>query len=101
MVAMGKINISASDAQITQTVGITIDEGLEAGTYDIGGFFGSVTGQYNIGTEVLMMANEGEMIITKHDMENNILEGTFEFEASEMIGTNSASLTNGSFVVNY
>ncbi len=101
MVAMGKITISASDGQITQTVGITVNEDIEIGTYDMGGMFGSVIGQYNLGTTVIMIANEGEMIITKHDMGNNILEGTFEFEASEMIGTNSASLTNGSFVVNY
>ncbi len=100
-VMMGKIMITASDAQMTKTVGITIEGDLEAGTYDMGGMFGSVIGQYNLGTTVIMIANEGEMIITKHDMGNNILEGTFEFEASEMIGANSASLTNGSFVVNY
>ncbi|MCD4730713.1 MAG: hypothetical protein K8R74_08950 [Bacteroidales bacterium] len=98
---MGKIMISASNAQVTKTIGISIEENLTDGTYDIGGMFGSVSGQYNIGTSVIMIANEGELVITKHDMNNNILEGTFEFEAAELIGTNSASLTNGNFVVNY
>ena len=100
-VLMGKIMISASNAQVTKTIGISIEENLTDGTYDIGGMFGSVTGQYNIGTSVIMIANEGELVITKHDMDNNILEGTFEFEAAELLGINSASLTNGTFVVNY
>ena len=100
-VLMGKIMISASDSQMTKTVGFTMNEDIAVGTYDIGGLFGPVTAQYNIGTTILMSATSGELVITKHDTGQNILEGTFEFEAEELLGSNSASLTNGSFVINY
>lgn len=98
---MGQLIISASDAQVTKTIGITVNEDITIGTYEMAGLFGSVTGLYNIGTSIIMPASSGELVVTKHDMDQNILEGTFEFEAEELLGTNSASLTNGSFSVMY
>lgn len=98
-VLMSKIIISASDAQVTETVGITVNEDISVGTYDIG-LFGDVSAMYLLGS-VTMTPTSGTLVISKHDESQNILEGTFEFEAEELLGTNSASLTNGSFKVNY
>lgn len=94
-----KIIISASDAQVTETVGITVNEDISVGTYDIG-LFGDVSAMYLLGS-VTMTPTSGTLVISKHDESQNVLEGTFEFEAEELLGTNSASLTNGSFKVNY
>jgi len=48
-----------------------------------------------------MSASSGTLELTKHDQVAKVLEGTFEFEAEEMLGTNSASLTNGGFTISY
>lgn len=98
--AMGKIMITASDSQVSQTVGITVEKDIAVGTHEIS-FFGDVIGQYNIGTTILMSASSGTLVLTKHDQVQKVLEGTFDFEAEEFMGTNSASLTNGSFSISY
>jgi hypothetical protein len=97
---LGMIMITASDSQVSKTVGITLDSDIEIGIYEMSSF-GDVIGQYNLGTSILMSASSGTLEVTKHDKTQNILEGTFEFEAVELLGSNSASLTNGSFIVSY
>ena len=98
LVVAGKIIISASNTNVTETVGLTIDSDLGPGTYDFG--VTSVTGQYNV-NNTPMVASSGELTITNHNTTDNVLEGTFYFEASDFIGGGSKSLTNGSFSVNY
>jgi len=97
---MGKIMITASDSQVSKTIGITVENDITVGTHEMSSF-GDVIGQYNIGTTIIMSASSGTLELTKHDQVAKVLEGTFEFEAEEMLGTNSASLTNGGFTISY
>jgi len=96
-VIMGKIMITASNSDVSETVGITVPEDTEAGTYD---FNFTYIGQYNVGTSY-MSASSGELVITNHNTTDNVLEGTFNFEAENLITGDTKSLTNGSFSVNY
>ncbi|HPE57540.1 MAG TPA: DUF6252 family protein [Bacteroidales bacterium] len=100
MKALGKITISTSNADASKTVGITITESLEPGSYSFS-IYGDAIGQYNLGTTVIMSSNSGKLNLTKHDKTNHVLEGTFYFEATEITGTNTASLSDGNFVVTY
>ncbi|MDW7691230.1 DUF6252 family protein [Flammeovirgaceae bacterium SG7u.111] len=99
-VALGTLQISATSNDNNKTFSLSMPPTITPGTYDIESF-GDYSAQYNIGTSVFLTADQGKLIISKHDIQNRTIEGTFNFEASELIGSNTASITEGSFSVNY
>jgi hypothetical protein len=98
-VAMGKLMINATNSEATKTVGLSMPQSITAGTYSFSPF-GDYLGQYNIGSSTFLQSQSGTLIITSH-VPGTSISGTFEFEALQMGGSTSASLTNGSFEINY
>lgn len=98
--ASGRITISANSANMNQTIGLTLPQNVAVGEHDLS-TFGDHTAQYNLNQSQFLGANSGKVNITKHDKANHKLEGTFHFEASEWLGSASATVTNGSFNVTY
>jgi hypothetical protein len=95
----GKIAIAANSSNGT-TIGMYIPETATVGTHEID-MFGDYTAQYNKSSSVFLMADSGNITITENNTTTRLLTGTFSFEASEISGSEKASITNGTFSVNY
>lgn len=94
--------ITATNADVTRTVGLFIPTDIAPGTYEIGSpFSADIAGQYNADAQTSLTAESGTLKITSHDKVNEVIEGTFSFEAAEFLGSGTASLTEGSFGVGY
>ena len=100
VVAGDRITISANSSDLNKTVGLTLPDDIAVGEFNLS-TFGEYTAQYNLNQSIFMGADSGKVKITKHDKPNHKLEGTFQFEASDFWGSNAASVTTGSFSVNY
>jgi len=98
-IAAGKISISGNNSDVTQTVGLTMTDDIQAGTYNLVNY-GDYIGQYNL-PGVYMSATSGTLVITEHNTSTNTIKGTFNFEAEDMLSTASASITEGVFDVTY
>ncbi len=97
-----KLTINATSADVSRTVGLTIPDDTPVGSYDIDSPFSSeYGGQYNADAQTFLTSDSGTLNISNHDLLNKVIEGTFSFEASEFVGSASASLTEGSFYVAY
>lgn len=84
------------------SVSLFLPKDISEGTYDLGTpGLAAYSGQYNIDDMTFLGAESGQVIITKHDKAVKIIEGTFAFEATELAGGATASLTEGSFMVTY
>lgn len=50
---------------------------------------------------MILGADSGKVMITKHDVVNRVIEGTFYFNGSEFIGTETVKVTEGTFAGGY
>jgi hypothetical protein len=94
------ISISASDQDVSKTVGLSFPSDVTAGVYTFDPFGFEYIGQYNVGASFLI-ANSGTLTILEHNTATKRIRGTFEFPAEELSGTGSAELTEGYFSVIY
>lgn len=98
----GNIAIIGTAAAGIPSVALYLPQDIVEGTYDLGAPVLSEYGaQYNISDMEFLAAESGEVTITKHDKSVKTIEGTFFFEAAELIGDAKANLTEGSFSVTY
>jgi len=96
------INIIGTGANGVPTVALFLPKNIVEGTYNLGTpGFADYGAQYNIDDTKFLGAESGQVTITKHDQSVKIIEGTFFFEAAELAGGATASLTEGSFMVTY
>jgi hypothetical protein len=102
------ISITASANNSFPSMGLFFSNTVAPGTYEFEGSFGNIRGVYNTGQGADDMyaadSNTGTLIITKHDLENNIIEGTFSFEATPVMGSSSTSsytISEGAFTAQY
>lgn len=59
------------------------------------------TGTYQTSGFQTYTATSGSIDITAHDTDANVVSGTFTFVATEFLGTNTISVTEGNFEVTY
>lgn len=95
------LNIVAANTQATESVSLIVPEDIEAGTYTIGGILSDYSGMYVFGSNQSAISTTGTVTITTHDTQAKFIEGTFNYTASEFLGTTSFELTNGNFAVSY
>ena len=94
--------ISATNTNVSRSVGLFLPSDILTGTYEFGEVFTSdIFGQYNPSSMTSMTSESGTLNITKHDRGVKVIEGTFSFEAADFFGSGSASLTEGNFRVSY
>ena len=96
----GKINISASNQDVSKTVGISVPSGATVGTYTFSTFGPDYIGQYNVGTSY-MSASSGTITIVEHNTTTKRIRGTFNMNAAEIMGSKTATLTEGYFSKSY
>ena len=96
----GKINISASNQDVSKTVGISVPSDATVGTYTFSTFGPDYIGQYNVGTSY-MSASSGTITIVEHNTTTKRIRGTFNMNAAEVMGSKTAALTEGYFSKTY
>lgn len=97
----GIFQITGTAANGQKSIGFILDPEITVGEHDLEGFLGTNTAQYNPDSNTALNSNSGKINITVHDKTNKLIEGTFHFEASDLLGTVSASITDGDFSVKY
>ncbi len=98
--AFGMVNFSASNQQVSKTVGISLPADITPGTYTFTLFGPSYIGQYN-SDSAYMAADTGTITILEHNTISKKIRGTFDFHAAELPGTQEAQLTEGYFSITY
>jgi hypothetical protein len=109
IVSQSKIFIVASANNSFPSIGINMPQNIAAGTYSFNSYLGGERiGLYNTANNTNSLygtaANTGSLVITSNNTTAKQLIGTFSFVAVPNIGntsTNSYSITEGSFAVNY
>lgn len=104
----GSLVLCATRNNQTEAINITVPDTIAAGTYTFGGAFGDIRATYTVDSTAdgtyAAENNTGTLVITQHDRDNDVIKGTFSFVATPYLGssaTDSHTLTEGSFVLNY
>lgn len=99
MAVQGTLMITATELDLSKTVGLTMPATITAGSYTFEN--DPILGVYIKGTTNLA-SSSGTLTITEHNTSTKIIKGTFAFKASDLLGSaNTAQLTEGSFTVQY
>lgn len=102
VIAFGMFTINGSDGTGSKTIALTIPPDIAAGTYNLTSpGFSDYGAQYNADANTFLTADSGTLIITEHNTTSKEIKGTFDFEASDFVGSASASLSNGVFELSY
>ena len=102
LVSSGNLAITGSDAMGQESIGLTLPDDITPGTYSLGTpGLSSYGAQYNLDSSTFLSAESGTLTIEEHQVADKIIKGTFSFEASELAGSNTASITAGSFELTY
>lgn len=99
----GQLIISATESNVSKSVGLFMPADITLGTYDLTQL-GTYIGIYNYGpvTSPTTLASEsGKLIITEHNTSTKTIKGTFNFVAKPFTGGTAVQFTEGSFTVKY
>lgn len=91
------INISASDQNLSKTVGFSFLSSITPGTYDLATGFDYIA-TYNAGTDY-MMAESGSLTILENNVSTKRLRANFSFKAFSILSSAKVTLTEGYFSV--
>ncbi|MGB0521491.1 MAG: DUF6252 family protein [Flammeovirgaceae bacterium] len=95
--------ISITGIRGDENIGLTLPDDIAVGDHELDSFFAPM-GYYNFGpftNATILTTDVGMVSITKHDTQTREIEGTFHFEAYELGGSATASITEGSFSATY
>jgi hypothetical protein len=95
-----QLSIVANDATATKTVGITMPLNITPGTYNLDFFGLTYIGQYNLGSTYLA-SQSGKLTILEHNVSTKRIRGNFNFVGKELLGPQTAQITEGYFSVIY
>ncbi len=96
------LSIMAINANTYESITFSFPTSITKGNFQMGDIFTEYGAQYNSNQSTYFMAESGILEITEHDTEKKEIAGTFNFEAKEFGGgTQTASIQNGSFRVQY
>lgn len=97
----GSISITGNAANGT-TIRVTVPSTVKAGQTSSLSTFGSSSAQYNPDASTFKSAISGSVTITEHDIDAEVIRGTFNFIAGDSpSGGPNDTITNGSFVTTY
>ena len=91
------LNISASDQNVSKTVGFSFPTSITPGTYDLAMSFNYIA-TYNAGTDY-MMAESGSLTILEYNATTKRLRANFNFKAFSVLSSTKVTLTEGYFSV--
>ncbi len=103
---INRVSITAKDTNTNQELGLLFPKDITVGTYSMEALL--ITGDEKIGiytpdsnNSITFKSALGTLIISAYDIETGVIEGTFEFEASDPTGNDPDvhQITNGIFMV--
>ena len=103
---INRVNITAKDSNTNQELGILFPKDITVGTYAMEALL--VNGDEKIGiytpdinNSITFKSSTGTLTITSYDLQTGVIDGTFEFEATDPAGNNTDihQITNGVFHV--
>lgn len=97
----GSLFISASELNLSKTVGVSMPPSITPGTYDLNVLNGIYIGFYNPNATTYLSSDSGKLTILEHNISTKRIRGNFNFIAKELVGPKSAQLTQGYFSVKY
>lgn len=100
LAGINNIGISATKNNL-QTIGLNLDANIQPGEYELS-TFSIPNGLYSKSFSESYSSDTGKVIITKHDVANKHIIGTFEFTATSFLATDEKyEVTEGSFDITY
>jgi len=99
--SLGTLGVSGTSNDNNKIFAIRMAADVVPGTYDLGLGFDYLGSVGTTGSIVTFNSDSGELIVTKHDTQNRLVEGTFHYVAREFGGTATLEVTNGSFSAKY
>lgn len=94
------ISINASDNTGGLSLGISIDENITPGNYELDEL-APQTGIFSMNASAAYTSSAGMLSISNHNMETGTISGSFNFEAENSNYDTGVSITNGSFSIEY
>ena len=91
------VNISASNQNVSRTVGFSFSSTISPGTYDLATGFDYIATYYT-GTDY-MMAESGSLTILENNAATKRLRANFSFKAFSILSTTKVMLSEGYFSV--
>lgn len=89
------VNISASDQNVSRTVGFSFSSAITPGTYNLATGFDYIA-TYHTGTDY-MMAESGSLTILENNAATKRLRANFNFKAFSILSTTKVMLSEGYF----
>ncbi len=100
--ALGQLFINGTDSSRNKIIELILPQDIAIGVYDLGMPDSTdYAARYNLDNSTPMPADSGKILITEHQIIDKYIKGIFNFSASEAGGTNTSSITNGSFELTY
>jgi hypothetical protein len=100
--SLGQLLIAGISADQTQDVGLLMPDAITPGTYSLDFATGQYIGFYNPSLAITLLSqSNGTLTIISNDRTARRIKGTFAFTGSELMGTTTASVTQGYFAVSY
>lgn len=75
-------------------------QNITAGTYDLD-FLSNYKGFYILTSVIYFTLESGKLTIIEHNPSTKRIRGTFNFKATEVLGTKSSQFNQGYFSLNY
>ena len=101
MESSGDLALNASNSAGDKSISFLMPATITPGTYTLDGT-GDVDAYYTPNTSAVGVSTSGNFIISSHNTTTNVISGTFNFNAIDIIGgTTTYSITNGVFTINY
>jgi len=103
---VNRVSIIAKDTNTNQEIDLLFPKDITVGTYALESLL--VNGEEkigvytpNTGSSETFKSTSGTLTITAYDLETDVIEGTFEFQAEDLTGnsTDVHQITNGEFLV--
>ena len=99
--AQSNLAIVGNNLTATKAIGLVMPATVAPGTYDLNSQGGAYVGQYNPTTNTFLASESGKLTILEKNTTTRRIRGTFNFVAKDMVGSQSATLTEGYFSVKY
>lgn len=97
----GYLKIAGSASSGLPKISLFLNPNISIGTSNIGPFGTANYATYNKTSTVYLTSTLGEVAVYKHDKMKKIIEGTFHFDAAELLLQSTSNISEGSFSIQY
>ncbi len=97
----GMVQLTASSvSNPTTSLTMSFPEDVAPGDYDLSSIFSDVSVTYTSGSQVFF-SDSGTLTVSANNTDTDQLQGTFNLTGSELLGSGTVTITNGSFDIEY